>query len=296
MTLKDITLSTIRSGKGDCIHLRYNGHNIIVDSGPTSSAGAFRSLCDAIIATGESLDTLIITHYDDDHIGGILKVDDPGFREFYFNAYDGVFENGNLSAIQNQRLFRILPESIVHSSVVAGDCIELGGARLWIHAPTESDLSKTEEKMKEADTQLGAVSDWSFSLDELAKKDYPSPDTSVSNKSSIVFSFEYGDSKILFAGDASADSIPAGSYDIVKLPHHGSARNISDDLITRLNTNKFLICADGTRHPNKQTVAKLLNIKEKITIYSNYDWWMKGFIGKEDMKYINDGKLEFILI
>lgn len=109
----NLTISTIRSGKGDCVHIRFIGssgqpHNIIVDSGPTSSAGEFRNLLTSIIRSGETLDALIITHYDDDHIGGILKACDPGFTEIYFNAYAEATETENLSATQNQRLFHSL--------------------------------------------------------------------------------------------------------------------------------------------------------------------------------------------
>jgi beta-lactamase superfamily II metal-dependent hydrolase len=273
MTLNEITLSTIRSGKGDCLHLRYNGCNLIIDSGPTSSAGTFRNLCETILANGDSLDALIITHYDDDHIGGILKAGDLGFRDVYFNAYDGVADNKNLSAVQNQRLFRLLPAANVHSIVLAGDVIEIGGAKLTVHAPTDIALSKAKTQMRNADVSLGVISDWGFSFDELMEKDYPISDSSISNQASIVFTFTYGGYKILFTGDAWDESIPAGSFDIVKLPHHGSARNVSDELLTRLDTDAFLICADGTSHPNKQTIAKLLKNKRKAIIYSNYDWW-----------------------
>lgn len=295
MRLNDLTLSTIRSGKGDCILLRYNSHNLIIDSGPTSAAGEFRKLCKSILEAGESLDALIITHYDDDHIGGILKVGDLGFHEIFFNAYDGIMENENLSATQNQRLFHMLPAAIVHSSILAGDVIEIGGAKLIVHAPTATALSKAKEQMKEVDVPLGVVSDWNLAFDELMNRNYPNPDTSISNQASIVFTFEYGDNKILFTGDAWADSVPAGVYDLVKLPHHGSARNISEGMIASLDTNEFVVCADGTSHPNKQTIAKLLKQKKTVTIYSNYDWWMKGFLKPEDMKYINSGQLNFKL-
>ena len=296
MILKDITLSTIRSGKGDCIHIHYNGCNLSIDSGSTTSAGAFRNLCETILASGESLDALIITHYDDDQIGVILKAGDLGFCDVYFNAYDGVVDNKNLSAVQNQRLFHLLPATIVHTSVLAGDAIEIGGARLIVHAPTDAALSKAKTQMKSADVPLGAISDWIFSFDELMDRDYPISDSSVSNQASIVFTFTYGDCKFLFTGDAWDESIPAGSFDLVKLPHHGSARNVSDELLKRLDTDSFLICADGTSHPNKQTIAKLLKIKGKANIYSNYDWWLRGFLKPEDMKYIDDGKLIFKLI
>ena len=85
---ENISITSIRSGKGDCIHLRFVGdagipHNIIIDSGPASAAGEFRSLMASIISTGESLDALFITHYDEDHIASILKNGDPGFRDIF---------------------------------------------------------------------------------------------------------------------------------------------------------------------------------------------------------------------
>ena len=295
----NLTISSIRCGKGDCIHLRFLGdsgqpHNIIVDSGPTSAAGEFRNLIENIFRSSETLDALIITHYDDDHIGGILKTGDLGFANFYFNAFAGSEETENLSAVQNQRLFHSLETSKIHPKVLAGDEIILDGARIIVHAPTSEMLSRAMAKMEEADAQLATVSDWSLSLNELMYKPYPSADTSIANQSSIVFTFEYAGIRILFCGDAWAENIPGGKFDLVKLSHHGSIRNVSEALLTRIQSEKFLICADGTSHPNKETIAKLLKQYGRISIYSNYSWWMNGFLLAEDMKYIQTGTLKFL--
>ena len=127
----NLSISTIRSGKGDCIHLRFvgvsgNTHNIIIDSGPTSTAGEFRNLIRTILAKSEKLDCLIISHYDDDHIGGILKVGDHGFQDIYFNAYSEAEETENLSAIKNQRLFHSLPSTKVHRMAIVAEmrCVD----------------------------------------------------------------------------------------------------------------------------------------------------------------------------
>ena len=292
----DLTVSTIRSGKGDCIHLRYNNHNLIIDSGSMSAAGEFRKMCNSILANTEELNALLITHYDEDHIGGILKVGDMGFKEIYFNAYEGVEDTANLSATQNQRLFHILPRTKVIPSVLAGNVFYIGGARITIYSPTEESLSKAMRMMEEADVQLAGTNDWMYSLDELMGRDYPVSDSSISNQASIVLTFEYDNHRLLFCGDAWASNIPGGKYDLVKLPHHGSIRNISDELLSRIDTGKFLICADGTSHPNKQTIAKLLRHYEAVTIYSNYSWWMNGLIRPDDQKYLADKKLSFSLV
>lgn len=296
MKLNNITISSIRSGKGECIHLNFNSCNLIIDTGTTSSSSEFRNLCKSIINKGEKLDALIITHYDEDHIGGILKTGDLGFVDVYFNAYDGRIENGDLSSSQMQRLFHLLSSTKVHSKVIVGDVLEIGGAKLTIHSPTVEALSKTKEQMKKSDEQLSFVSDWNCSFDELMDKSYPSKDSSFSNQASIVFTFEIEDNKILFTGDTWPEYIPSGKFDLVKLPHHGSIKNISDEIINKLDCSSFLICADGTKHPNKQTLAKLLKFKENVNIYSNYEWWMNGFMKTEDYKYLNNNKLNFYLI
>ena len=64
---------TYNAGKGDCVRLRFaETHNIFIDTGVTRFAHSFKRICDQIIAAGETLDAIILTHVDDDHIGGIL--------------------------------------------------------------------------------------------------------------------------------------------------------------------------------------------------------------------------------
>lgn len=64
---------TYNAGKGDCIRLRFgDGHNIFIDTGVTRFGTKFRSICEDVLKAGESLDLLILSHVDDDHIGGIF--------------------------------------------------------------------------------------------------------------------------------------------------------------------------------------------------------------------------------
>ncbi len=302
--LQKITISTIRSGKGDCIHLRFvsdKPYNIIIDTGPSSATGQFRHLCETILKSGEDIDCLLITHYDDDHIGGALKVTNIPFKNVYFNAYDGVEDSSNLSAKQNQRLFHTLPQTIVHSFVLASDKIQIGDAVLSVLAPSNEQLSKAKQEMKRVETPLSSITkDWNLSLKQLMEKTYPEPDASISNQSSIVFIFELNGLRMLFCGDAPAytfvDGVD-GHFDLVKLPHHGSIKNISEALLSRIDADKFLICADGTSHPSKHTIAKIIQYYDcPITIYSNYSWWSNGFWQYSDNEIIKTKKLQLIEI
>ena len=114
-----------------------------------------------------------------------------------------------------------------------------------------------------------------------------SHDTSQNNRNSIVFTFCYGDHAILFTGDAWAEDVmrAEGSYDLIKLPHHGSVKNISEDYPSAIRSNNFLLCADGVDHPDKQTIAKLEKWYGNINIFSPCDWWERDFFVENDKEH-----------
>ena len=76
-----------------------------------------------------------------------------------------------------------------------------------------------------------------------------------------------------------------GKYDLVKLPHHGSVRNISEEYAESISATNFLICTDGDMHPDKQTIAKLEKWYGEITIYSPSDWWKRGYYTDDDKSH-----------
>ena len=92
-------------------------------------------------------------------------------------------------------------------------------------------------------------------------------DCSFTNIGSIVLFFKPNNSfKILLAGDASCNSLRE-IYDqnssllkgaILKVPHHGSRRNLNTDLIDDLAPSASIICAAGNeKHPNNNLVYYL---------------------------------------
>ena len=83
-------------------------------------------------------------------------------------------------------------------------------------------------------------------------------DKSIPNLSSMMFIVESKKRKILFTGDGSGDEIinilsrdgmldEQGKYhvDILKVPHHGSDRNISPDFFHTINADYYVISANG---------------------------------------------------
>lgn len=281
---------TYNAGKGDCIRIHFaESHNIFIDTGVTAFAHEFKRICDEIISMGETLDVLILTHVDDDHIGGILanlrqkKYRCP-FREVWMN-HSGSVTTGdrNLSVRQNNEVYSIFFQqgTVIHS-VVRGGKRTVAGAVIEIIWPEELSTSRNIR-----DTTLARRSDYGFTLSELAEKPIRVHDSSQSNKDSIVFSFAYEGHRLLFTGDAWAEDVvkAEGTYDLVKLPHHGSVRNISDSYPDSIQAHNFLICTDGVSHPDKQTIAKLEKWYGEIKIYSPSVWWGRGFLQPGDEEH-----------
>lgn len=102
-----------------------------------------------------------------------------------------------------------------------------------------------------------------------------SESTSPINESSHIFLFEYNGHKILFCGDAGKEgltqafdladdnNIALTDIDIVKMPHHGSRKNVEPalmDRVKRKNCCCYISCKEGDEghHPSKRLVNMLI--------------------------------------
>lgn len=102
-------------------------------------------------------------------------------------------------------------------------------------------------------------------------------DKSVFNLSSIVVLAEMEGKRMLLTGDARGDDVlaaveAAGLFDdddklrldVLKLPHHGSERNVEDVFFERLPASHYVISADGFHHnPDLETIEMILRAVRK---------------------------------
>ena len=278
------------AGKGDCIRIHYAGtHNIIIDSGVMRFSQNFKRICDSVIQERETLDALILTLVDTDHIGGILtnlrraNYKCP-FNEVWMNhSGKASFGDRTLSVQQNDEVYaRLLNRGINVKPMYKDIRNELAGAKICVFWPDKNILEDYDDCCVERN--LARHADYGLSLSDLANKPLPIQDASSNNKKSVVFSFEFENRKLLFTGDAWAENVISaqGVYDLVKISHHGSARNISELYRDSIHASNFLICTDGVSHPDKQTIAKLEKWYGKIDIYSPSEWWKNGYFIKDD--------------
>ena len=107
-------------------------------------------------------------------------------------------------------------------------------------------------------------------------------DGSVNNLSSIVLLAEQGGKRMLLTGDARGDFVLDGAkkagllkngamrIDILKLPHHGSIRNVKKEFFEQIVADHYVISADGRfDNPDVDTLKALFAARPKgpYTLY-----------------------------
>ena len=113
-------------------------------------------------------------------------------------------------------------------------------------------------------------------------------DMTPSNLSSIVVLAEFGGKRMLLTGDARGDKILQGlqftglldpgqdstiTVDLLKVPHHGSARNLDLDFFKRIITRHYIFSANGKDgNPDRETMEMLWNARGEAdyTIHLTY--------------------------
>lgn len=232
---------------------------------------------------------MIISHVDTDHLGGFLynlrNKTKLNIEEVWMNHGKLMGKNTDLSVRQNDEVYTALKEQgITIKPALAGMTYDLDGAVFRILWPNEETLYQLFPKAF-GNVPLGKQSDYGYSLEELMNLPIKGKDASPSNRASIIMEVEYKGQKLLFTGDAWAEDILAvagnKSYNFMKLSHHGSVRNLSEEWCGRIRCQTYMSCTDGISHPDKQTIAKLLKWNDEITIYGSTDWWT-GMLTIED--------------
>lgn len=134
--------------------------------------------------------------------------------------------------------------------------------QVTVVAPDEGALAELEERWRQAKQRRDP---------DVIAAAYS--DGSVPNLSSIVLLLRHEGRTALLTGDARGDRVLAGlrdlgllddsepfHVDLLKLPHHGSDRNVEPGFFERVRADHYVISADGIRHhhPNEDTLRWLV--------------------------------------
>lgn len=303
-------IKILRAGYGDSIILQCRkGDNkgIIVIDGGYSGNAKFNEFINEV-ENYESIDLMIMTHIDDDHLVGIKKyiedhVDDDPFpvKELWVNCAMHIpFDlNDNLSPDKAKSLADTLVKLSTEQNAKWEDYICDGHdtaaieyAEIDVINPTMQLLQTFIEKLKD-EVNYGAIEekevnlaneaknegikDIDIPMPELAKRIAPPGDPKVfrelTNMVSISCIVKTDDFSILLLGDSYPKEIYEAlvnrgynvenklKVDYVKVAHHGSFDNTSNDLLDIIDCDNYIISTNGARgyrHPHRETLAHIL--------------------------------------
>ena len=140
-------------------------------------------------------------------------------------------------------------------------------------------------------------------------------DNSKTNAQSAIIIARCNGKKILLPGDSTPDKLSKAldnyrkgevlKFDLVKLPHHGSYKSITKDILEKFECLDYVVSTNGKQfnHPNKKMILKVVSWgkrkgDENIFFHLNYydDLYKKMKITKEEeyqYKFECDGKSTF---
>ncbi len=98
------------------------------------------------------------------------------------------------------------------------------------------------------------------------------------------------------AGDKHAASAGPMAFDVVKLPHHGSEANLSDELIDAIECDTWVISTSGSKfyHPDAAAIARLIRRRRSprpqliFNVPSEFNQWWANKAWQEFFDYSTD--------
>lgn len=322
-----LNIKVLNALDGDCIIISYGEkerHHILIDGGKGKLC--FRQLVkclDNIKKVGDKIDLLILTHTDNDHIDGIVrlfsqKTFEPSMiAEMWFNFGEGLKDTLGIDS-ENQKISlynstteiswkqgldleeKIQNAEIKRRFVSKLDKVLIAGAEITILSPSKEILkkiAKLDKDEKKNITEISYGNDYTKSILDLNQKELERKIT-LSNKSSIACLFEFNDRRILLLGDADADEIVNSltklgysknnklKVDYCKISHHASKHNTSNELIEMLDCSNYIISTHLTAQgrPSKECLSRIIcNSEKEIRFYCNYEIDWTKIFTKEEI-------------
>ena len=235
-----LKVTVLKVGKADAIVLQSAGKTVMIDAGEVDDAEKISKFLQEEGVT--SLDALIITHFDKDHVGSagtiveqfnvdkVLIPDYEGTRDEYFE-----FMNAMKAAM-------IEPERVAKSMEFT-----FGEASVLIEPPVDYDV----------DLIADAVDDYDNTL-------------------SLMTTVTCGEKKFLFAADADRRRIKewlanteVGDVDFLKVPHHGTF-NAELEHLLQVTQPEYAAVTCSKKNPADASTLELL-VKYRVNVFQTRD-------------------------
>lgn len=285
---QELQIFALDVGQGDAMLLiGPNGQMALIDAGPPYS-GISRILPELRSLEVDSIDWVLISHYDADHLGGLLEI---------LRGEDQEWDTG--------------------------DDIELIGS-VWDRGGLHFDPSpwfdeyddKTEEQGWRQTVQLGQSFDLgngAMATVVLSEGDYLdgtsihiNPDEE--NEASIAILIEYGDFRYLTAGDLTGGGMSGsietkdletalaalvGDVDVLHLNHHGSRTGSNENYLDGLNPEAVIISVGPDNdygHPHPEVLERLE--KGNIPFYQTNEGTIQVSTDGQTFQIMQEGSID----
>ena len=214
------SLVFLDADQADCAVVRTRGHTYLIDAGDTYTPAA-----DFLNATCLHLDGVVLSHPHQDHAGGLEDVLDS-FTPDAIYVPEGWFEAEGVSEAVTRGIEKARQMGVAIRELSAGDSVALSkAAQLDVYAPAHGERHEEINDM----SMMGLVSCEGHAA--------------------------------LFTGDLSAEAEPEviPEADVLKVPHHGSAKAASDRLLNACAPRIAVISVgeNSFGHPAEETLEKL---------------------------------------
>lgn len=216
-TLK-VTLPKV--GKADAIVVQTEAQTMVIDTGEDDDGAELVSFLKGQGCA--KVDTLIITHFDKDHVGGAdTLVESMDIGQVLMPDYEGTGTQCRefISALEEQG---IMPQRLV-----APLEFELGGASILVEPPSSYTSDKEDED----------------------------------NNFSLITTVTHGENRLLFTGDAEErrlrEWLSGGSAQdcgFLKVPHHGAYHKVLDELLEAVTPEYAVICSSAKNPADQETL------------------------------------------
>ncbi|OQX82633.1 hypothetical protein B6D60_11810 [candidate division KSB1 bacterium 4484_87] len=228
-------------GQGDSIFLQFpDGKTMLIDGGPRSEnfdAADFFILPFLKRKHIRHLDTIVLSHADNDHIGGLPQI------------------------LRNINVHRVVDNGIYHDSDVC---------RLYKYLLDSLGVEHVAVRKPMVLDSTGSCC--LFALQPM--KDFLRMNPDDVNNNSVVLKLIYGDRKFLFTGDIEKEAEQAlvryGDFlqaDVLKIAHHGSSTSSSEEFVRNVKPEFAVISVSKMNRfgfPSEDVIDRLGKMRIKI--------------------------------
>lgn len=330
---KCVNIEVLPAREGDCIFITVETEDspftIMIDSGVKTTYqfrdrkqrfkdGPLKVKINELREMHQKIDLLILTHVDEDHLGGIVEwiaKDETALDmigTILMNNGDQIpvpdYSSLLHSIPKGRNLDKLLRDAhkAVVNQIVKGKVFDVPHGKITILTPTVTSHNVIAEKWN------GAVlhktpTDYGKPIKALLEYNFTEKDESKTNNSSISFVLETDGRKDLFLGDADIDEVCLSLDELgfgnehplccktVKLSHHGSRKNFSSRLLELVKAEVFIFSTNGDYygHPDKEVFAQIID-KTCAKVYFNYKDRFEKILCEQDLVEYPDIKNRII--